>query len=269
MPWSAAYQPTYRQSMIDLVNTSIANGMTAIVDLQWACHDNPTWVQPAHDTYAQMAPDQHSIPFWQDVATVFKNNPLVMFELFNEPQLQIENTYGGQPGGSVWENGGVVTFGGDTWQAPGMQNLYDAVRSTGAANVVLADGLEWGSDLRMLTAGYSLDGFNIAYAYHGYVHDGQNTSRHTPYLDTKVWPSIDPNGRWAYAGMATEFGTAAKNLPLIPTATNYFKDTIAWFNSHGQSWAVWGWYPGNDPYALLVARPATPSSRGTYVLASF
>ena len=270
LPWSASYVPTYRQRIIDLVNAVTSNGMTAIVNLHWACHDDTTWRQWNYNAYDQIGPDQHSITFWRDAAATFMNNRSVMFELFNEPQLQLELTYAGRKGADVWLNGGQLSYGGWTWQAPGMQQLYDTVRSTGADNVILADGLEWGSDLRMITSGYVIRGWNVGYAYHAYTHDGQNEGQHSPYLDTKVWPSIDPNGRWAYAGIVTEFGTAAQNVFLLQTATNYFNDTLSWLKARGQSWAVWGWYPHkSDPYALLAYRPSTVTNRGTAVLAAF
>jgi hypothetical protein len=266
MSWSTSYRPFYKQHIIDLVNAVTANGMTAIVDLHWACHDDPAWQQPDFNTFVQVAPDQHSIGFWRDAAATFKSNPAVMFELFNEPQLVLGNTYGGKTAADVWLNGGTVAYYAWTWQAPGMQALYDAVRSTGAENVVLADGLEWASDLRMLTTGSALRGTNVGYAYHGYTHPGQAADAHTPYLDTMVWPSIDPAGRWAFPAIATEFGTPV----LDPAATSYFNDTLAWFKAHGQSWTVWGWYPvGGDAYGLLTARPNLVTSRGSAVLAAF
>jgi hypothetical protein len=118
--------------------------------------------------------------------------------------------------------------------------------------------------------GYGVKGWNIEYAYHAYTHAGQDPGAHTPYLDTRVWPSIDPAGRWSYAAMATEFGTSAKDVPLFETGTDYFNDTLWWLAAHEQSWAVWGWYPAsNDAYGLLQSRPSTVTKRGEPVLWSF
>jgi hypothetical protein len=271
LPWSASYDPTYRTRIADLVSAATGNGMAAIVDLQWACHDDPLWRQRDFNTYDQVAPDQHSLDFWRDAASTFGSNSSVLFELFNEPQMMLASEGdGGHGGAEAWLRGGEVSYGVRHWNAPGMQALYDAVRSTGAENVVLVDGMEWSSDLRMLTMGYAVEGSNVAYAYHAYTHDGQDRGAHTPYLDTMVWPSIDPAGQWGYAAIATEFGTSARDAPLLDTATNYFNDTLSWFASHDQSWAVWGWYPAShDAYGLLQARPSAVTQRGAPVLSGF
>lgn len=266
MTWSANYVPTYRQAIIDKVHAVTASGATAIVDLHWACHDSATYRQDGYNTFDQVAPDQHSVAFWQDAANVFKSDQAVMFELFNEPQVQDWAVYSGHKGGDVWRNGGTVSYWAQVWQAPGMQSLYEAVRSTGATNVVLADGTDWGSSLVPVMSN-PLDGTNVAYAYHAYVHSGQSHSAHSPYLDSWVAPVIDPRGSYAQAAIATEFGTDQRD----PAASSYFRDTISWIENHGNGWAVWGWYSvNNDRYGLLARLPATPASgAGGLVLSSF
>ncbi len=41
---------------------------------------------------------------------------------------------------SVWKNGGTGTWG---FEVAGMQQLYNAVRATGAQNLVIVTGLEY------------------------------------------------------------------------------------------------------------------------------
>ena len=263
MSWSADYVPGYRQKIIDEVHAVTAAGMTAILDLHWACMDNPKYVQDGWNTYDQVDADQHSLLFWQDAASVFKNNPAVMFELFNEPQMQDTLTYSGLTGDQVWLNGGKMSYYLTTWQAPGMQQLYNVIRATGANNVVLVDGTDWASSL-VPAMNDPLVGTNIAYAYHAYVHAGANPAGPSPFLDSDVAPAINPAG-FAQAGLATEFGTETSN----PTATEYFENTIGWMESHGTGWVVWGWYPAqNDPYGLLNAAGTAPLGRGLVVLKS-
>jgi len=193
-----------------------------------------------------------------------------MFELFNEPQMMLSSNYSGRSGADVWLSGGQVSYGLTRWTAPGMQALYDAVRSTGAENVVLVDGMEWSSDLRMLMMGYALKAPTSRTPTNGTRTTGRTPVRIRRISTPVVWPSIDPSGRWAFAAVATEFGTAAQNMPLLPTGTNYFNDTLWWFAAHDQSWAVWGWYPSsNDAYGLLLSRPSTVTKRGQPVLWNF
>ena len=59
----------------------------------------------------------------------------MLFELYNEPH---------DVSWRVWKSGGDA---GDGCQAVGMQQLYDAVRATGAENLVIIGGLDWAYDL--------------------------------------------------------------------------------------------------------------------------
>ena len=69
-----------------------------------------------------MADSPGAITFWQEVATRYKDNPLVAFDLFNEPHVPQ----------SVWLDGGTLRPPtGRPSHAAGMQQLYDAVRGTG------------------------------------------------------------------------------------------------------------------------------------------
>lgn len=99
------------------------------------------------DLHRFRAPQQEHADFWTNAATRYKDHPAVLFDLFNEPH---------GTSWEVWRNGGFVeeqkkagdedaftTAGGKTKAAPGfqgvgMQALVNAVRATGARNVVLS-----------------------------------------------------------------------------------------------------------------------------------
>ena len=98
-------------------------------------------------------PDRNSVAFWKDVAHVYKDHPAVIFDLYNEPH---DVTW------DVWQHGGKVTEKGKDGQkrefeAVGMQAMLDAVRGTGAKNVVIVGGLDWAYDLSGFLEGYRLD----------------------------------------------------------------------------------------------------------------
>ena len=74
---------------------------------------------------------------WTELASMFKNDPGVMFELYNEPSLAAT-----APDWQLWLNGGTVTqSNGSPCQAIGVQSLVDVIRSEGALNVVVLPGL--------------------------------------------------------------------------------------------------------------------------------
>ncbi|HEX4125333.1 MAG TPA: cellulase family glycosylhydrolase [Tepidisphaeraceae bacterium] len=104
-------------------------------------------------------PDQADADFWKDAATRYKNFPGVIFELFNEPHSLSWRLW--RDGGSLADaanDKNVVENNEKTDQATtvGMQALVDAVRSTGARNLIVAGGLDWGYDLSGVVNGFAL-----------------------------------------------------------------------------------------------------------------
>ncbi len=132
------------------------------------------------DLHRFKAPKQEHADFWKDAAARYKDHPAVLFDLFNEPH---------GTSWEVWRNGGFVeekakagdednfTTKGEQakaatgFHAVGMQALLEAVRGTGAHNLVLAGGLDYAYDLSGITAGYALEergGHGIIYSTHIY-----------------------------------------------------------------------------------------------------
>ena len=132
------------------------------------------------DLHRYRAPKQEHADFWTDAATRYKNHPALVFDLFNEPH---------GTSWEIWQKGGFVPVkkeGVDEtaflteaekiannagFRSIGMQGLLDAVRATGAKNVVLAGGLDYGYDLSGVAKGFALDdkgGNGIIYGSHIY-----------------------------------------------------------------------------------------------------
>ncbi len=134
------------------------------------------------DLHRFRAPNEAHLEFWKDAATKYKNHPAVLFDLFNEPHgISWE----------VWRNGGFVMQDNKPadedaflspeekakaaaqkgFQSPGMQKLLDAVRETGARNIVIVGGLDWAYDLSGIAKGFGLTeegGNGIVYSTHIY-----------------------------------------------------------------------------------------------------
>jgi hypothetical protein len=79
-----------------------------------------------------MADAAHSPAFWTSVATYFKGDHGVLFDLYNEPH---SITW------ACWRSGCTVATAAGSYRAAGMQSLVDAVRRT---QPLLLGGLEWG-----------------------------------------------------------------------------------------------------------------------------
>jgi endoglucanase len=123
-------------------------------------------------------PTDEAVAFWKDAAVRYKNHPGVIFELWNEPHSM---------SWKVWRDGGLLNSPENTFTSknvaenndtdpdastPGMQALVNAIRSTGAENLVIAGGLDWGYDLSGVAKDFALHdlpgGNGIMYSSHIY-----------------------------------------------------------------------------------------------------
>jgi aryl-phospho-beta-D-glucosidase BglC (GH1 family) len=215
---SCHYDPTYASKVDSVVNWITSRGMVAMLDLHFNAI-SPCGFAGQHD----MADSPNSIDFWKQLAARYKANPLVAFDLYNEPN-HISNP--------VWLNGGQVTEDGVTFQAAGMQQMYDAARGEGANNLVFASGRDWGETFPPLLSGY-----NIVYANHSYTCPQvapPNCTAPNPYDPPPLL------GNWVSPSqfvpvMVTEFGWPDKD------DGRYIANVVAYAENHGWGWAVFAW----------------------------
>lgn len=139
----------YRQAIETFVASLHRYGMIAVP----ALGDNPcprNGLNPPGSQYSpcsdnqQVMPDAANAPdFWRSFAAAFKNDHSMVFELFNEPHPEAV-----RPGINVlgcWRNGCEIP--GEGWRAAGMQQLIDAIRSTGATQPILVPGINYSAVL--------------------------------------------------------------------------------------------------------------------------
>ncbi|MEY2425350.1 MAG: endoglucanase [Actinomycetota bacterium] len=196
------------------------------------------------------APDLHNRDFVEMLAARYKNHPWVAIDLYNEPHDITD---------WVWRNGGMV----DGYRAIGMQQLLEAVRSTGNKNLVFVSGNMWANDLRMVVDTPLSNDWNVVYAAHSYPFNCDRvvsirepyTCRGLqipPHLDTQIAPAIAKR-----AVMLTEFGTQR----AIPGEV---QAPIDWAEQHHIGWAAWLWDDGkiSDFCLLHESRRYEPSVIG-------
>ena len=111
-------------AIVDFVNKLHAHGMYAEVSLMWAAPGAQK--APYHPAILDA---DHAAAALKAIANAFRNDPKTFIGLQSEPH---GITW------ACWRNGGSSCSVGYT--ALGMQGALDAVRSTGATNVVTASG---------------------------------------------------------------------------------------------------------------------------------
>ena len=142
----------YRSAIATQVQQANAAGLYVILELHWSAPGNTC---PMVQT--QMANMDHSIAFWTSVADAYRANSSVIFSLYNEPFFFALSSPSDE--WSALMRGGTLSYYPATsgthnyqnimvpWSSAGMQTMLDAVRATGATNVVLISGVEFGNNL--------------------------------------------------------------------------------------------------------------------------
>jgi hypothetical protein len=251
----AAYQAEVKAT----VAAANAAGLYVILDLHWTA---PGVFAP--NTQNPFLNADHSVNFWSSIANAFQGNQAVMFELFNEPfvcpashggvcsapegvnvnqtlsQGGTENYYIGLSTGTF---GGSVTRVPYTYNTVSYQTVINAIRATGAANVIICGGNNYDDDLTWWTQYPPTDPLNkLAAAIHQY-------------------PGFYPNNAvTGAAGMNAMMDPIAANHPVIVTELGdevgsnpapFATPLLAWADAHGYSVVAWAWNPWGGTNTLI------------------
>jgi endoglucanase len=235
---SQYYDPGYAALVDQAIGWAEDAGLDVILDLHWSDAGELGSCAPNLGCQQVMA-DQNSITFWTEVATRYKDDGHVLFELYNEPH---DVSWG------IWKSGGATGLG---WNAAGMQQMYDAVRATGAENLVVIGGIYWAYDLSGVEHN-RITGHNIMYATHPYG----GTSDRAPSTWDSSWGALtatDPV-------IATEFGDGSN------CDGSYSDKLIKYADAHNASWTAWAWFPGGCGFPSIIKDwSGTPSDVGVII----
>lgn len=242
---------SYRLLVQQIVDFCSAHGVYVMPELHWS--NGGKWGEMIGQ---HVMPDQHSVTFWRDLASLYKNHPAVIFDLFNEPH---------DVSWDIWRGGGEVTerlprgAGEHTFEAVGMQTLLDTVRDTGAMNVTVIGGLDWSYDLSgILEQGPLNDprGSGLLYANHAYPFKGDTVD---------VWTEKMKRASQRLPLIISEFGSEARlrrrfgRPPAEPGQTGDVKNQAGmtdreWveavldvIETNGWHWTAWDMHPAAGP----------------------
>jgi endoglucanase len=213
----------YRTIVDNAIKIAAANGAYVVLDL-----------------HRFLTPDQSCVDFWKDAATRYKNNPAVLFDIFNENH---------DTSWDVWQKGGPVVLkqkdgSSQTIQSVGMQALIDTIRGTGAHNIIVAGGLEYSYNLTGVLKGFALDdkgGNGIMYATH--------------FMDVAA----------KYPVLVGETGADVKKMNFIPLGAQedpatWVPDAIGFIQKNHLNWTAWSFHTGATPAMLSNMDDYTPNT---------
>lgn len=226
----------YRAAISSYVSLLIQAGLVPILELHWSAAGTAK-----ADRQQPMPNRDHSPTFWRQVADAYKGNTAVVFELFNEPYP--DNNRDTDAAWRCWRDGGSCP--GMAFQAAGMQELLNAVRSTGAKNLVLLGGVQYSNALsRWLQYKPTDPANNVAAAWHVYNFNACNTST--------CWNS--------------NVAPVARTVPLVATEIGQSDGQSAWVNglmnwldSHQASYLAWVWDVWGGSLDLIKSYDGTPT----------
>ncbi len=267
---NGTYTPDPKGIFHGIVAQTVANltaaGLYVILDLHWDAPNNAAGQPQCPVGQPAFAGSDHALDFWSSIATTFQGNPAVMFELFNEPfgdgvyGDSVNNVAPG-PDALLMRDGGllapfhmqnnpagntdlILNHGG---QAPvaGKQAMINAIRATGATNVILDSPIWWAGEIETWLAAKPTDPLGqLAVAWHIY---GYNK------------------------GPAPALNVLAKGYPIMITENEGFDAALdGGRSSNGYAWAAandigclqWGWNNWGGASNLQALVSTNPWSAG-------
>lgn len=234
---AAASGAAYQEAILAYVARIEAHGLTPILDLHWAAPGG----QQATEQLPMPNAD-HSPELWRQVAAAVRDDPYVVLELFNEPWPDWNQDT--DAAWRCWRDGGSCT--GFSYQAAGMQQLVDAVRSTGNENVILLGGIRFANILsQWLTYKPNDPAGQLGAAWH--IYQGGHCA------DTACYDGSPAEVAAAVPIVATEIGQNDCNGDFIATV-------MSWLDAHGGGYLAWTWNTWTGCMVLVDDYAGTPPS---------
>ncbi|WUH93414.1 cellulose binding domain-containing protein [Streptomyces sp. NBC_00433] len=241
----------YVAAITGWVDRLVAHGITPIVELHWThgtYTGNSAGCSDVNATCQKPMPDaQYAVPFWTSVANTFKSNTSIVFDLFNEPYPDRAASSTDQAW-ACWKDGG--TCPGISYPVAGMQDMLDAVRGTGAQNVVLLGGLAYSNDLTGWLAHEPTDPTgNLAAAVHVY---NFNSCANSACWDSQLAP------------VAAKVPLVAGEMGENTCAHSFVDGFMNWLDAHRLSYLGWTWntWDCSSGPSLISAYDGTPTAYG-------
>ncbi len=228
----------YLAAIDQVIAWAAALGAYTILDLQWldaeTVYGHTEYNSAKWENHVAPTPNADSIVLWKTLAFRYRNEPAVLFDVFNEPHDRLEDDF--LPIHVIGSNGEVLessgrSVGPEQW-TPWAARLVAEVQQIRPNGIVLVGGVDWAFDLR----GIRVNAPNVVLSAHIYPN---RKARHW-------WKAIGQSsevpvfiGEWGGSEKDLEFGRSLANL----------------MRKKGIGWTAWSW--ADQPH--LVQPPPAPN----------
>ena len=248
--WALArpgYDPEpYLQALDFVIQTAAGAGAYTLLDLQWLDAATPRGTLPGgRANFVPPLPNLASVDLWRQLADRYRDEPAVLYDIFNEPHDALDDDATpllGIDAAGVTSPLPAKLVTMDQWQ-PWATHLIDAIRSRNPAALIFVSGVNWAYDLR----GFPLPGVDsVVYSTHVYRAKG---------------------GNWDDA-----FGDLAQTQPVFAAEWGGTDDDVAWglglyryMQRRDMGWTAWSW---SDEPRLIDPGTMQPTPFGNLVRAA-
>jgi endoglucanase len=234
----------YQRAIGRYVRRLHAFGLVVILDLHWAA---PARIVPMGQW--PMADAGHAAAFWFSVASAFRHDHSVLFDVFNEPFIDSWRCWRDGCGVRFATGAGVVRY-----RTAGMQQLVSVIRLAGARQPIMLGGLNYASDVSGWRAWEPRDpSHQLVASFHTYNFSACTTR--------SCWQ----------AGV----GVLARSVPVVTgefgesgCTDTYDRAFMPWADAHGVSYLGWTWNATDTNWscsggpALIADYNGTPTAYG-------
>jgi hypothetical protein len=230
----------YRSAIADYVSRLERFGVTPILNLHFSA---PGKVVP--DAQVPMADEDHSPAFWRSLASYFKRDHHVIFDLFNEPYPDSNSDT--RAAWSCVLNGG--TCRGVAFRTAGMQQLVNVVRATGATQPLMVAGPQYAGDLDHWLQYEPRDPLHqLVASIHIYV------PNYAPCDIRACWDS-------QIATVAAKVPVVAGEIGSKNCTASSIAPLLTWSDAHRVSYLAWAWNVGSctDEPSLITSYGGAPT----------
>lgn len=221
----------YQQALDQVIYWASAFGAYTLLDLQWLDADR---VYGGDRNFVAPLPNMDSLELWTTLARRYRDEPAVLFDLFNEPHDRLDDDsfpLNREDGTTYAPSQRKVTMA--EWQ-PWARKLTQAIRAEHPDSLVFIGGTNWAYDLR----GMPMDIENVVYSTHVYPNKGND------------WPEAFGNLSQAAPVFAGEFGgnDTADELDFVRRLMLYLDELEL-------GWTAWSW--SNQPFLVTRYMPTS------------